>query len=85
MPVLSTFYGIVVYINFRDHSPPHFHVRYGDDEVSVEIHTGKVKGEMSKRALQMVFEWMDIHKLELINAWNNAEKSQTINKIDPLP
>jgi len=85
MPVLSAFYGIVIYINFRDHAPPHFHARYGDDEISIEIYSGKVNGKMSKRALQLIFEWMDIHRSELIDAWNSAEKARTINKIEPLP
>jgi len=29
MPVISRFYGIVVFINYREHSTPHFHARYG--------------------------------------------------------
>lgn len=28
MPTISTFYGIVVRMFYRDHSPPHFHVEY---------------------------------------------------------
>jgi hypothetical protein len=56
MPVLSRFYGIIVFMNFRDHEPPHFHARYGDMEVLVEIETSKIKGEMSKRALNLIFE-----------------------------
>lgn len=32
VPVLSRFYGIVVYMNYRDHEPSHFHARYQDQE-----------------------------------------------------
>lgn len=36
MPELR-FYGIVVRMYFNDHAPPHFHVRYGEYEATVEI------------------------------------------------
>ena len=50
MPVVSRFYGIVVFLNYNDHNPPHFHARYQDQEVIVEIQSGLVTGTMSKRA-----------------------------------
>jgi hypothetical protein len=28
MPELSRFLGIVIFMNYRDHQPPHFHARY---------------------------------------------------------
>jgi len=60
MPVLSRFYGIVIFMNYRDHSPPHFHARYQEQEVIVEIASGIVRGSMSKRSLRVVFRWMDL-------------------------
>lgn len=56
MPTISRFYGIVVFINYRDHAPPHFHARYGAQEVTIEIQTGTVTGKMSRRALNMLFD-----------------------------
>lgn len=84
MPVLSRFYGIIIYMNFRDHEPPHFHARYSDMEVLVEIETGKVKGEMSKRALNLIFEWMEHHKQELLQDWEKARAKKSLDSIDPL-
>jgi hypothetical protein len=84
MPVLSRFYGIIIYMNFRDHEPPHFHARYGDMEILVEIETGKVKGEMSKRALNLIFEWMELHKQELMRDWEKARAKKSLDSIDPL-
>jgi hypothetical protein len=72
-------------MNFRDHVPPHFHARYGDMEVLVEIETGKVKGEISKRALNLIFEWMNIHKQELISNWEKARAKMELKSIAPLP
>ena len=37
MPTISMFRGIKVFINWRDHMPPHFHAAYGGQEVIVSI------------------------------------------------
>jgi len=51
-------------MNYNDHDPPHFHARHQEQEITVEIVAGIVKGYMSKRALRMVFEWMELHQDE---------------------
>ena len=42
MPRLSLFYGIAIYMYYRDHAPPHFHAIYGEKEAVFEIATGNV-------------------------------------------
>ena len=37
MPEICRFFGIVITMNFDDHVPPHFHVRYGDERASVLV------------------------------------------------
>jgi hypothetical protein len=71
-------------MNYNDHQPPHFHARYQDQEVIVEITTGIVEGRMSKRALRMVLEWLDLHQTELMENWERARQRQTLNEIQPL-
>lgn len=39
---------------------------------------------MPARALKMIFEWMDMHKEELLEAWNKAINGEHPNKIEPL-
>jgi len=36
---------------WRDHDPPHFHARYSEYVITVEIETGRIEGTMPKRAL----------------------------------
>jgi|TARA_B100002003_G_C13945361_1_gene458592 hypothetical protein len=84
MPILSRFFGIVIAMYWRDHAPPHFHAKYGEQEVIVEIVTGKVTGHMSKRALSLVREWFELHKGELVDDWKLAEQNKPLKKIDPL-
>ena len=43
MPTISRFFGIIIFMNYNDHMPPHFHARYQDQEVTVEIETGVVQ------------------------------------------
>jgi len=39
---------------------------------------------MPQRALKMAFEWLDIHKEELMKEWNLAQNGEELFKIDPL-
>ncbi len=84
MPVLSRFYGLVVFMNYREHNPAHFHARYQGYEVSVEIESGIIKGQMPKRALKLLFEWMELHKEELLVNWNLAKARKVLLEIEPL-
>lgn len=84
MPVLSRFYGLVVYMNYREHNPPHFHAKYQGFEVSIEIESGIVKGNMPSRALKLLFEWMELHQAELIQNWKLAEERKALTEIEPL-
>lgn len=84
MPVISRFFGILIYMYWKDHAPPHFHAKYADQEITVEIKTGKVNGAMSRRGLRMVQEWRELHINELLDDWSRAENKKELNRIDPL-
>lgn len=84
MPIVSRFYGIVVFIFWRDHSPPHFHARYGEHEIIVEIETGAITGTMPGRATSMVQQWRELHKDELMENWRLAEQKKPLRHIEPL-
>jgi hypothetical protein len=84
MPIISRFFGIVIFMFWREHAPPHFHAKYGDDEAVVEIETGRVTGGMSKRGIALVQEWRELHKQELIQNWELAEQRRALKRIEPL-
>jgi len=69
---------------WREHNPPHFHAKYGDEEVVIEIESGKISGAMSKRALILVQEWRALHKEELMTDWKLAEEKKALFPIKPL-
>lgn len=66
------------------HPSPHFHARYGAYEVLVEIETGIVWGEFPKRALRAVLDWLDEHKVELLEDWQLAQLRKPLKSIAPL-
>ena len=84
MPEISRFLGIIIAMFYRDHSPPHFHAIYGEYEITVEIESGVINGRFPKRALKLVFEWLELHKDELLENWRLAEQRQPLNKVTPL-
>jgi Domain of unknown function (DUF4160) len=84
MPELSRFLGIVIFMNYRDHQPPHFHARYNDYEITVELETGVITGKMPRRALNLILEWNDQHKEELRANWLLAREHKPLAVIQPL-
>ena len=86
MPEISRFYGIVIYIFFREHDPPHFHAVYGEYEALIDIRTlGVLAGNLPARSLGLVVEWANLHKNELQEAWSRARNHRLPGKIAPLP
>lgn len=84
MPELSRFLGIVIVMYYRDHAPPHFHAKYGDHEVTVEIESGAIEGRFPRRALRHVLEWRELHRESLMENWRRAAVRQPLLPIAPL-
>ena len=84
MPEICRFYGIIIRMFFDDHNPPHFHISYQNYDATINIENGTVKGEMPRRALKLVFDWLDLYKEELMDNWNSIKETGKYNKIQPL-
>src|SRR2546430_1192190 len=98
MPTISSFFGIVVTMYWREHEPAHFHARYGEFEAIVGIETlGVLRGTMPRRALALVLEWAAEHSDELMedgafaarirrqtrfDRWSNADDSLESDEIE---
>jgi len=86
MPIISTFYGILIQMFWNDHAPPHFHALYAEYEVLIDIRTLEVmEGDIPRRALALVLEWAQEHRAELMEDWQLCERNQAPKKIQPLP
>ena len=85
MPRISEFYGILVYMYYRDHHPPHFHAMYAQFEAEIEIQSADVlAGRLPRRALSLVVEWCRLYQPELLENWDRARKGEPLQPIPPL-
>ncbi len=85
MPRISSFFGITIEMYYGDHPPPHFHARYSDEKVKVEIATGKVlAGALSVRALRLVRKWAEQHRDKLEANWERVVNYDKPEPIEPL-
>jgi hypothetical protein len=85
MPIISRFYGIVIRMFFADHSPPHFHAMYGENELVVAISPIRVlEGRASSRVQSMVLEWAALHQEELLLDWERCRNAEAPLPIEPL-
>jgi len=79
------FRGIKIYINWRDHQPPHFHATYGGQEVIVSIRDLEVlEGSIPSKQLKMLLGWAALRQDELLENWELAERKQELFNIEPL-
>lgn len=84
MPEIARFLGIIVTMYYRDHDPPHFHARYGEYSITVQILDRVVEGRFPSRALRHVLEWADLHEQELLEDWELARSRNPLKRIPPL-
>ncbi len=84
MPEISRFYGIIIRMFFDDHNSPHFHAEYGEYKCIVNLSDEVISGTMPKRALKLIFEWVEIHKDELLVNWEKCLNNIEPDKIKPL-
>ena len=85
MPEISRFFGIVIAMYFNEHNPPHFHARYGNDKVEIDIESLSVlAGRLPPRAMGLVIEWASRHQAELMENWKLARAQAELRKIEPL-
>lgn len=66
MSAISRFFGIVITMNYNNHAPPHFHIRYESQKALMSIDTlALIRGHLSPRVLGLAVEWAAQHQAEL--------------------
>jgi hypothetical protein len=85
MPEISRFLGIVIYMYFNEHNPPHFHAEYNEYKAAINIATlGLMEGKLPAKVMSLVVEWAQEHQDELFDNWKNIKETGQYNKIKPL-
>ena len=84
MPRLCLLDGIIIWINTRDHPPPHFHARFSGDEVRVRLDDLTVMtGELSPGKQRLLLIWAAVHQDELMRNWDLARQGLPHEPIAP--
>jgi hypothetical protein len=88
MPILSMFYGIVVYMYCYDnqrHHTAHFHAEYGEFTAVIAIENGEIlEGELPRNKMKLVQAWLEIHRDEVLADWSLAVRGIQPERIKPL-
>jgi hypothetical protein len=85
MPEIARFFGIVVAIYYKEHNPPHFHAKYGDQAAVFSIaDLALIEGQLPKRVISLVLEWAFEHRDELMEDWRLAQANKPLRRIEPL-
>jgi hypothetical protein len=82
MPTIAIFYGIVIQMYWRDHSPPHLHAFYQGYEALIAIETGEViGGRLPPRALRLVREWIELRRVALMENWQRGRQRVPFERV----
>lgn len=57
MPEICRFYGIVIFMNYNEHDPPHFHARYQEGEVFEPLKAPEFFQQVKVNADTRTVEW----------------------------
>jgi hypothetical protein len=87
MPLVSQFYGILIYI-YKEikgkHNVPHFHAKYAEFESVYDFKANLLDGDLPHKQRKLVEAWTLIHEDELNAAWVAWNESGEVVKIDGL-
>ncbi|MFA6925297.1 MAG: DUF4160 domain-containing protein [Bacteroidales bacterium] len=87
MPTISMFFGLIIRMYYapREHHPPHIHVYFQDNKVTINIVDCEVlEGEIPSRQLRLIQAWIEIHRDELLADWKLCQNGEKPFKIQPL-
>ncbi len=87
MPVLSTFFGIIVRMYHEvggKHNLPHIHAEYSGEEIVMAFDGTVLEGTFPKNKLKLLEAWVEIHKDDLEANWRLLSDGEQHFRIDPL-
>jgi hypothetical protein len=85
MPVISTFFGIVIRMFFQEHRPPHFHAEHEGQQAAFDFAGELVAGDLrSGVAKRLIREWALQHRAQLEANWAAMEAGRSLERIEPL-
>jgi hypothetical protein len=85
VPIVSTFFGIVIRMFYQEHGVPHFHAEYQGQQATFTFDGNILAGALrSRTALRLIEEWAEAHRAELEANWRRVQAGEPLEKIPPL-
>ena len=85
MPIISTFFGIVIRMFYQEHEPPHFHAEHQNQQAKCNFEGEIIAGYIrSRTARALIRRWALSHRRELEANWEKMKAGQALDQIEPL-
>jgi hypothetical protein len=85
MPVVSTFFGIVIRMFYREHGVPHFHAEYQGQFATFTFDGEALGGNIySHTAVRLIRQWSIARQPELEANWGRIKAGEPVWRIAPL-
>jgi hypothetical protein len=85
MPIVATFFGIVIRMFYKEHEPPHFHAEYQGQQAKFSFDGEIIAGHIrSARARSLIRQWALSRRSQLQVNWKKIQEGQILDLIEPL-
>ena len=85
MPVISTFFGIIIRMYYQEHEPAHFHAEHRGEQATFtfdgQLLTGAIRPRGARREIEA---WALLHRRELESNWALMKAGRPLERIEPL-
>ena len=76
MPEVCRLKGVIFRVYNGDHPPPHFHAKYQDDEVLIDIQRSSLlRGDLPNKKLAVAMEFLDENRDYLLELFYEQNPS----------
>jgi hypothetical protein len=85
MPIIPTFFGIVIRMFYKEHEPPHFHAEHQGQQAKCNFDGEIVGGYIRPRtARALIRRWAVGHCRELEMNGEKMKAGRPLDRIEPL-
>jgi hypothetical protein len=84
VPVVSTFFGIVIRMFYREHGVALFHAEHQGQQATFTFDGELLAGEISSRTARLIKQWATAHQAELQANWARLTDGEPLERIAPL-
>jgi hypothetical protein len=85
MPIVSTFFGIVIRMYYREHEPRHFHAEFQAQSGKFTFDGIQFVGSITSRnALDLIRKWALLNRAALDSNWSKIKAAEPLDRIPPL-